>query len=436
MNPLTLDCLRRWKWLLLPQFLIVTVAWFYHFRLHLEVIGVLAMATDLSQGSVRAQLGLPQRRAAIAAGMWLSVVVVGAAVQVAAMLLGGALLAPLQGKMADPGVLGMHAVFCVLIIGAAQYLLTGLPSAPPRTLAGRVNAVILGLLCMAAMYGGLLIGFFAPISWEAMTPMHFWIMLVLGALGVVSWFTIRRMISERAMPIQEAAPPKRATDPAFLFAGAQGWRLRMIEEVRWLLPTMLGVLVAAVILISIGDYPKGGAAKEGAGWISQYRFLGMLCSISVFPVMMLAAASLRAFRSLPVPLALCSLMVALRPFMAGLAVFLVYTLLNWVIGRGTGMEGRALAAFLPLCGLMSLMQAVMLRHPRLPVAFALLIAFSLASALLPDVMRLPFPSIGLLVLSAVLLVVSWRLHVRWLGKRSRIYRLNQGFLRMAGGAQR
>ena len=168
----------------------------------------------------------------------------------------------------------------------------------------------------------------------------------------------------------------------------------------------------------------------------QYRWLGLLCVISVFPVTQLTAASLRACRSLPVPLPLCAFVVMLRPFAGGLAVFFVYTLLNLVIGRATGMEGRALAAFLPMCSLMSLIQAVILRHPRLPVAFALLIAFSMVSALVPKVMSLPIPSIVLLGLSAGLLVFSWWLHVRWLGRGSRIYRLNPGFLRIAGGAQR
>ena len=79
MNPLTLDFIRRWKWLLLVQFVITTGAWILHAgepkaRLHLVVIVAVAMSWDLMRGLVRAQLGLPQRRSSIAAGLWLSVV--------------------------------------------------------------------------------------------------------------------------------------------------------------------------------------------------------------------------------------------------------------------------------------------------------------------------------------------------------------------------
>lgn len=441
MNPLTLDFIRRWKWLLVTQFVLTVLAWISHAtqpkaRLHVEVFVAVAMSWDLMRGLVRAQLGLPQRREAIAAGLWLSVVGMGAATHVAAMLLGGAVLAPLLGQEMNAGVLGLHFVISLILIGAVQFILTGLPSSPPRTLAARVKGTIFAGLWGLPMFGSFWIAFFAPADWREVTAVHGGIMVLLGVMAVASWFTTRAMMMERAMPSQEAAPQKRAADSGVFSAGAQGWRLRMKHEVLCLMPTIFGVLVASAVLISIDDFSKREAAIESREWIYQYRSLGMLCTISVFPVVQMAAASLRAFRGLPVPLPLFASMVAIRPFVAGVAVFFVYALLNWVLGRGTGMTGRALVAFLPLCSLTSLMQVIILRHPRLPVAFALLVAFSLVGSLVPGMMRLPIPSIWLLLLSVVILVISWRWHVRWLGNSSLIYRLNQGFLRMVGGAQR
>ena len=228
MNPLTLDFIRRWKGLFLVQFVITAGAWILHAtvpqtRLHLVVIVAVAMSWDLMRGLVRAQLGLPQRRASIAAGLWLSVVGAGAGVHLAAMMLGGVLLAPLLGQAVDAGVLGLHAVFCVLLIGTVQFILTGLPAAPPRTLAGQVKGAIFGGLWGLPMFGIFWLSFFAPASWEQVTMGQRWIMLVMGALTVASWFTARSMMLERAMPKLEAVPPRPAVDHRPGLHGNKGW---------------------------------------------------------------------------------------------------------------------------------------------------------------------------------------------------------------------
>ena len=70
---------------------------------------------------------------------------------------------------------------------------------------------------------------------------------------------------------------------------------------------------------------------------------------------------------------------------------------------------------LPLCGLISLLQAVILRYQRLPAAFALLVVLSMTSTLLPEVMKLALPVAALALLGGVMLLISWRLHVYWLG---------------------
>jgi hypothetical protein len=117
-------------------------------------------------------------------------------------------------------------------------------------------------------------------------------------------------------------------------------------------------------------------------------------------------------------------------------MMVVFMALYIFIGRGSGMEGRALIAFLPLCSLMSLAQAVMIRYPRLPVVMGLLMVISMVSVIFVDLRALSLPRLWLLVTGLLLLVLSWGLHWRWLSRASGIYRLNGGFLRMMGGAQR
>ncbi len=440
MNSLTLDFIRRWKGLFLVQFVITAGAWILHAtvpqtRLHLVVIVAVAMSLDLMRGLVRAQLGLPQRRASIAAGLWVSVVGAGTGVHLAAMMLGGVVLAPLLGQAVDAGVLGLHAVFCVLLIGTVQFILTGLPAAPPRTLAGQVKGAIFGGLWGLPMFGIFWLSFFAPASWEQVTGGQRWIMLVMAALTVASWFTTRSMMLERAMPKLEAVPPRPAVDDRPGLHGNKGWGVRLEQEVRWLMPVVFMVLMAAVFMISINDFRGRGATPSGQG-MYQYRSMGMLCVITAYPLVMVAAGSLRAMRSLPVRLSICALLVALRPFVSGAVAMLVFMALNFVIGRSSGMEGWAFVAFLPLCSLMSLAQAVMIRYPRLPVAMGLLMVISMASVIFVELLALSLPGMWLLAAGGLLLLVSWGLHCRWLSRSSGIYRLNGGFLRMMGGAAR
>ncbi|MES2468055.1 MAG: hypothetical protein V4675_12185 [Verrucomicrobiota bacterium] len=439
MNPLTLDFIRRWKGLLLVQFVITAGAWIMHAkvpqsRLHLVVIVAVAMSWDLMRGLVRAQLGLPQRRASIAAGLWYSVVGAGVAVHLAAMMLGGVVLAPLLGQAVDAGVLGLHAVFCVLLIGTVQFILTGLPSAPPRTLAGQVKGAIFGGLWGLPMFGIFWLCFFAPASWEQVTMGQRWIMLVMGALTVASWFTTRSMMLERAMPKLEAVPPRPAVDHRSGLHGTTGWAVRLEQEMRWLMPVVFMVLMAAGIMIAINDF-SGRGATSGAQGMNQYRSMAMLNVMIGSPLVMVAAGSLRALRSLPLRLSSCALLVALRPFVASVAMMVVFMALNAVIGRSSGMEGQALIAFLPLCSLMSLTQAVMIRYPRFPVAMGLMMVVAMISVIFVDWLPFSLPGLRLLV-SGVLLLLSWGLHWRWLSRSSRIYRLNGGFLRMMGGAAR
>ena len=205
MNPLTLDFIRRWKWLLLAQFVVTALTWVSHAtqpkdRLHLEMFVAVAMSWDLARGLVRAQVGLPQERPGITAGLWFSVVGVGMGVQTAAMLGGGAVLAPLLGQAVDPGVLGMHVVFGVLLMATVQFILTFLPYGPLRMMAQPLKGGVVGTLWGLPMFGAFLIARFGPASWQNVSVFEGWVMGLLGGLRVASWFTTKSMMSERAMP--------------------------------------------------------------------------------------------------------------------------------------------------------------------------------------------------------------------------------------------
>ena len=162
----------------------------------------------------------------------------------------------------------------------------------------------------------------------------------------------------------------------------------------------------------------------------------MLGGMSVFPLVSVTAGSLRAMRSLPGSLASCALIAALRPFWGGWAVFLVYALLIRLVGRSTGMVGHAFWAFLPFCSLMSLGQAIMLRWPRMPLLIVMLFTITFISVGLPDVMKLSIPAWWLPGAGLAVLLMSWKLHLRWLGRCSQMGRLNQGVFGMPGSTPR
>ena len=129
-------------------------------------------------------------------------------------------------------------------------------------------------------------------------------------------------------------------------------------------------------------------------------------------------------------------MTALRPFCGGLAVFAVFTLTTWLLDRSAGGERQALLAFLPFCGVLSVAQAVILRYQRTPVMIVLIFSLSIFFGNFPELLRWAQTGVWMAAVGIGLLVFSWWLHVRWLGRGSQIYRLNPGFLRIAGGAQR
>jgi hypothetical protein len=443
MNPLTLDFIRRWKWLLAVQFTAVSAGWIFHgresqARLHLEIAVAIAMSWDLMRGYVRGQLGLPQGGAAIAAGLWWSVVGAGAAVQISGMLLGGVVLAPLFGLEVDPGALGLHAVLAVLMLGTAQFFLTGLPAAPPRTLSGHLKAGFFGLMWGLSMWGFFALTFIDPAGWRDVTPGEAAVLVLLGGCAVASWFTTRKMVQDRAVPVHGSAPAKASGIPVNALPGATVWRVRLLQEGRWFLPVVVMVALAAAFMISINWH----TIESGWPWRLTttdyiYRSMGMLCVMTVFPLVAVSAGTLRACRGFPVPLRHWALLVAFRPFAAGVLVFGLFTLMVWAVSRSSVVEGKALLTFLPLCSALSLIQALMLRHPRLPVVLGLLILISMLGTLFPEILRHYRPSVpGMLAAALAMLGLSCVLHLRWLGRGSRIYRLNQGILRMAGGAQR
>ena len=442
MNPLTLDFIRRWKWLLLTHFVMVTAAWVFHAsgvqtRLHLEVVVPAMMAWDLARGIVRVQLGLPQRKSGIAAALWVSVVGLGIGVQVAAMLVGGAVLAPLLGQAVNPGVLGMHMVFSVVMVGAMQFTLSGLTSmAPERTMAQEVKGGIFGMLWSLPTCGVFWITFHAPANWAQVSPLQTWVLATLGVLTVASWFTTRGMVSERAMPKTQAMPLRTSGNSYAVSRGVTGWRLWVVQEARWQVAVVPVIVVAAAFMSEISQVVVDGILDARATGAIQYRSIGILCVMTIFPGGALAAGTVRAFRGFPVRLSRLALLTALRPFCGGLAVFAVFTLTTWLLDRSAGGERQALLAFLPFCGVLSVAQAVILRYQRTPVMIVLIFSLSIFFSNFLELLRWAQTGVWMAAVGMGLLVFSWWLHVRWLRRGSRICRLNPGFLQIAGGAQR
>ena len=436
MNPLMLDFIARRRWLLFTVFVLVTAAWVFHAeeaqaRVHLEVLVPAIMAWDLARGLFRVQLGLPQRKSRIATGLWFSVVGVGTAVQAAAMLFGGAVLAPLLGKGVELGVLGMHLVFVVLLLGTVQFILTGLPCGPSRTMAQQVKGGIFGLRGLP-MFGAYWIAAFGPASWGAVSPIQIGIMVVLGILTVASWFTTSWMVSERSVSKPRAIPKKVEGGPRSVLGGPKGWRIWVVQEARWQVPVLLMIVLAAAFMSSISQVVVDGILDATATGVIQYRSIGMLCVMTIFPGGAVAAGTVRAFRGFPVRLSWWALLSALRPFCGGLAVFVVFTLTAWLLDLSAGGEGQALLAFLPFCGVLSVAQAVILRYQRLPVMIVLIFSLSIFFSNFPELLRLAQTGVWMAALGMGLLVFSWWLHVRWLGRGSRIYRNNQEAFTIAG----
>lgn len=441
MNALMLDFMQRWKWLLVGQFLLVAGAWTQHAavpqsRIHLEIGLAIAMSWDLMRGVVRVQLGVPQSRATVASGLWVSVVVLGAGIQWLAMLVGGVILAPVFGKGVNFDALGLHAVLSVLMIGTSQFLLTGLPAAPPRNMAEQIKCGFFGLMWGLSMWGFFALTFVAPHQWSAVTGIHAFVMVVMGVCAVASWFTTWRMLMERAVPVQQAAGFKTTGKPGLMPMGRDGWPVWLVQEGRWLLPVVLMVMLAAVFMVSI-QQPVGGPLEIQPDPF-QYRSMGMLCAMTTFPMIMVTMGTLRAGRSLPVARRSWALVMTLRPFVGGVLVFVVFSLVSWVTGRSSGIEGKALMTFLPWCSALSLVQALVLRFPKMVVVIGLIMVISFFGTLFPEMLqRRGADGAGLMAgLAAGLLVISAWLHGRELTRSDALYRVNQGFLRMIGGAQR
>ena len=398
----------------------------------------MAMSWDLMRGAVRSQLGLPQRRPEIAAGLWLSAVGVAFAINLTGMLLGAVVIAPLLGRPADVGLLSLHAVLSLVLAGTMQFLLTGLPGTPPKTLAGNIKGGIVGMLWGLAIWVGMSVSFVAPESWARMDTRQTMLMILLGGLTVISWFTTRNMLMERAVPTHEAAPVKAAGDLRAMSLGVSGWRVCLSKESRWFLPVVMMVLLAATFMISIRRVSGSPGGLPERDLISfQFHSMGMLCGMILFPLLGVSAGTLRACRGVPVRLGNWAALMTLRPFAGGLVVHGLYTLVSWAMGRSSGVEGGLLLAFLPLCSGLSLVQAVMLRHPRMPVMFPLLMLVSLLGGVFSEWLLYSHPNaVAMLGVAGAVLALSCWLHLRWLGNSSQVYRLNQGFLRMMGGAQR
>lgn len=444
MNPVTRDFVRRWWWLFTAQFAITAIAWTQHDRsrgamLHLEIFPAVAMSWDLVRGLIRPCFGLPMKRSAVARGLWLPVVVAGPVLTIAAMLLAAAICRLSGMEPPSSAVLTLHGVISFLLAGAVQFLLTGLPTRPDLSLAGKIRDGFLALLwglCVSATFW---ISFVIPHAWDKIGTGAAIVLIFLTGISIASYFSIQSMLIWRALPRQGSFPVQLAASASGSpLHGVRGWRIWLGQELRWqaLVPFMVLMVIGSLELMARLSNPGAGSLMTGGP--NRYSSLTVLAAMLVVPLFGMVVAPLRAFRALPVARGTYAALVALRPVVYSLNLFLTCAVFSWAFGRATGTEGRALVIFVFLGSLWSLLQALLVRSPRFPVAIAMvMIASPVAMTTIPLVFQAGAPVFWMPLASALLIPVSWLLHRRWLRTSSGIYRNQLWLMRFpAGGGAR
>ncbi|MFN0126586.1 MAG: hypothetical protein ACKV19_07875 [Verrucomicrobiales bacterium] len=436
MNALTLDFIRRWRWLLVAQCAGTAIAWIWHgdqprARIHLEMMAAMAMSWELIRGAVRAHLAVPQARAAITRGIWFSVVGIPVAIHWVAMLLGAA--AALVFRLpVDPASLLLHAIFSPLVAGTMLYLLSSLPVRPARTFAGQIRDAVFGMLWGLSVFGTIFATVLAPVSKAEIGVPEALVMMVMAALSVASWFRAGEIVEDRSRAISKGTTaPAGPLRPVLLGRTSlmRAW-LEMELRMQWVF-SLIALLFAGIMLAM-----NQGIGAKSEGTRLPMEELGILFAMIAMPLMTFFASTLRGVRALPFSLTSLACSTALRPFLALLNVSLCLLLVNSLIRRQFSVGPEELAPVLFSGGLISIAQAVILRWPRLPVMMGTLM---LGTSLAILAGRLPgaySPStVQLALMAALLLPISCWLHRRWIQRSSSLYRGNTLFTRFSGAAR-
>ena len=431
MNPITRDFIHRWNWLLLIQFAATTIGWIMHERgskLHFEMFPAIAMSRDITRGLVRTWLGLPLTRAVMARGLWFSVAALSPVLTLTGMILatGFCLICGMTPPPLD--LLGFHLVVAVLLSGTMQFLLTSLPTRAATTVPERIRDIVISLGWGLSISATMWISFLLPAGWEEIGTGGRMIMSLMAVLSAASWFTTRSMLVRRAMARPAAGTPLIISSAKSALSGASGWKLWSQLEMGALAPVCFMMLFFMGIMELMAMASSQGVSTAMRGPSTTYTTLGMMGAMSITPLMARAASPARAFRALPITREKQALLLACRPVIYCLCLFMVFSGISLLMGRGTGEEGSVFSAFVLIGSLMSLGQAVFVRFPRFPVAMAM--GMFLAPMVIISLPLLVHPgksAFWMAVLGLALFPVSWLLHRRWLRSSSQFYR-SEGWL--------
>jgi len=441
MNPVTLDFLRRMRWLFLAQFIVTAISWTLpaaqFARLHLEFLAAVAMSIDLGRGLIRVTMGLPLTQRQLGGGLWMAVVPLAPLVGVAGMLAGSGLGALTGRLFPSPSLLYLHALIGLLIAGTMQFLITGLPTRQPRTLGEKTGSLIFSTLWGLSMGGGIWVSFFIPPGWERLSPGLYFLVFALAALTMVSWFTTQSMVRNRAATstVNLTAVPGPASAPLSGLQGPGGWRLWLGQELRWQIMAPLMTFAVTTIMEVMAHLSNPGVAGAMRGSSNRYLPAGMMCAWFISALFSMASSPARAFRSLPVTRTRYALLLTCRPLCFALLLFFTLAGITFCTGTQDGQEGKAFSLFLLIGGMVSLTQAILVRFPSFSVM--MLMAMLLAPCVVftfPVVLKDGVNTAWMPPAALALVLLSWSLHRRWLRTSSGFYR-SQGQMRWMGGAR-
>lgn len=428
--PIVQDFVRRWWWLFAIQFLVTFVFWALpgsmSQRIHFENFGPIALSFDLMRGLARSSLALPLARKAFARQLWIGVILVPTCVGSLAML--GASV--FHGNF-SPSVWALHTLIGLTIAGSLLLLLTGMPTQPSTTTLGQWRDGIFGALWGLGMMSSMLFFFMGSAVFPSLNASIPWILGVLGAGTVLSYFTTQRMVENRAIPpgARQVSPMVTRTPDMEI---ASGWSLWFRIELRNQL--ILGSMVFFGLLIT---RTITNSQRMPRGNVLEFGQLGSFMMMGTMMMFIIGIMSLRAMRSLPISRQRLASMFALRPVVACVTICLSFVLFGLVFGSQNSLTLGGVLTLLISGALMSIIQAIgfLFPHPLAVICVAFFVGPMVAiyGHLQRFVTNFPVSIIGLIVAGYV---GAWILHLRFLRTSSKIYRRQTWLARFIPAANR
>ena len=415
--------IQRWWWLLLGQFLLTICLWLIGgIVVHFEVLPVIVMSLDLMRGLSRSVMAFPVARKTFARMIWVSAVVLPIVLSLSAMSV--AFL--LSSKISFYQYL-WHCAVGVVFPGLVMFILTGLPTRPSEGAWGKVRDSLFGALWGLSISGS---SFLSIFQHRSEFPVNVWTLTGLGlaaVLSVVSYFTVESMAVSRANRTQIQTVPHRTAN---VVESARGWPVWCKIELRW--HVMLGVIVVFGMAMS-AVITSSMMSRNPTGLYTQ---LGMFAMMTLMPVFAVGIGSLRSLRALPISSATLATLFLLRPFIQSLIISGVLLACMRIFSIENN-QPTALHTIILLGGAAALVQAFLLRNPMRWLAFVIL------SFAAPFLMALSFlapmrPGYSWMLLPAALVayLLAWFLTHHNIRSSSKLYRTQNWFFRILGGAAR